>query len=328
MKEFEFIEFIRASSGLNHKNTLKSIGDDCAILSIPGKKELLFTVDALCEGTHFSRKYFRPFEIGFRAAAANISDICAMGGVPLYALVSIGFPKKEKAAFKKDVFLALMRYMENYGAQVIGGDTVSCDRFFISVTLVGEVENGRAMKRSGAGPGDLIFVTGLLGGSRAGLDALRSKPRSKMDGFELMCAKKHLTPEPRYAQGRMLSSSGLATSCIDLSDGVASDITRVCEQSECGAVINVEMLPASLSVKIAAKKAGKKAADYALYGGEDFELMFTVKPGNREKLLRLFASCGMPLFEIGRMTKKKSILLYEGGRVKKMENKKIWAHFR
>jgi thiamine-monophosphate kinase len=328
MKERDFIAFALSSLARKSANVAAAIGDDCAVIKYTPGKYLLVTTDALYEGVHFSKKYFTPAEIGMRAAAANISDICAMGGLPLYAVASIGFPAKEKQTFLRPLYRGFIKYLERYGARLVGGDTIRADRVFISVTLIGEVEKKRLLTRRGAKPGNRIFVTGILGDSKAGLTVLKSKTRAQITASEFLPVKRHLVPSPKLAEGRLLSASGMVSSCIDLSDGAASDIERVCEQSGTGAVIDASMLPLSYSAMMIAKKAGQDASDYALYGGEDYELMFTVPEAKISRFKEYAAARGMTAFEIGRIIKGRGVHVIKGGRKKKIERKKIWDHFK
>lgn len=326
-RERGFIGSIRRSVHNRNKSLIKGIGDDCAIIAYTGKTDLIITTDSLCEGTHFSRKYFRPWEIGARAAAVNISDICAMGGVPKYALTSIGFYKKEKQGFIDSIYRGLIDYAENYGIDIIGGDTVGSRELFLTITVLGEVEKDRVMTRSGALAGDRVFTTGLLGDSYAGLRVLRAKGRKNIMPYEYLPVKKHILPAPRYMEGRLLSESGLVNSCIDISDGLVNDIANIASESGRGAEIFTDRLPVSVSAGRTAAHFRDRAADYALYGGEDYELLFTVSPGNTGKLLEFVSAAGMPVFEVGRITAKRGIYLVSNGKKRKETFKKTWDHF-
>ncbi len=325
MREKEFIARVRAAASCGPpEGIIKGIGDDCAVLKNDAGEELLVTADTLVENTHFSRKYFLPHEIGFRAMAANISDICAMGGIPRYAIACAGFPKKEKQAFIDEIFSGLISYAENFGVSLVGGDTVRSGELFISITLIGGAEKGKSIMRGGAGPGDSLYVTGKLGASRAGLLILQKKGRKNLNDAETLCVRKHIMPVPRYAEASVIAASGAVTSCIDISDGLINDAINLSEESGCGFMIEKKLLPTAPE---AAAVFGKKAHDFALYGGEDFELLFTVARGREADFERYAALSGMRFSGIGKAVKKKEVTVKTGGKTVKPEKGKIWRHF-
>lgn len=325
MREKEFIARVRrAASFAPDDGIIKGIGDDCAVLKNTPGTELLLTVDALTENTHFSRKYFKPHEIGFRAMAANISDICAMGGIPKYALACVGFSPKEKQAFVDEIFDGMISYAENFGVALAGGDTVKSGTLFISITLAGEAEEGKSLKRSGAKPGDSLYVTGRLGASHAGLLVLQKKGRKKLNDAEALCVKKHIMPVPRYAESAVLADSGLVTSCIDISDGLVNDTMNIAEESGCGFTIDSALVPAAPA---AAALYPKKASEFALYGGEDFELLFTVSGGREAEFEKYCARSGMHFFYIGNAVRKKTVMIKRGKKTGAAAGGKIWSHF-
>jgi thiamine-monophosphate kinase len=328
MRELSFISKIRARAArMPGSRVVKGIGDDCAVVLPEKGAKLLLTTDSLAEGTHFNRCYFKPWEIGARAMAVNISDICAMGGVPRYALVSIGFSKKEKQGFVDSVYEGLMRYAENYGIELIGGDTVGSSVFFLSVTLAGESKRGRLLMRDGAKKGDLLFTTGMLGDSYAGLLTLKRKGREKLSAFEYLPVKKHLVPLPRYMEGRLLAESGYVTSCIDISDGLVNDCMQLSRESGCGMIIEAQSVPVSHSAGMIAQSRRENAVDYALYGGEDFELLFTVPKSKEAHFMNFMSSSGVPVFCIGRVTGGRSVKIRRGKSLENPEEGRIWNHF-
>lgn len=325
MREKDFIARVRKAASFGPQDgIIKGIGDDCAVLKNTPGTELLLTADALTENTHFSRKYFKPHEIGFRAMAANISDICAMGGIPKYALACVGFSPSEKQTFIDEIFDGMISYAENFGVTLVGGDTVKSGTLFISITIAGEAEEGKSLKRSGAGPGDSLYVTGRLGASHAGLLVLQNKGRKKLNDAEALCVKKHIMPVPRYAESAVLADSGMVTSCIDVSDGLINDTMNISEESCCGFVIESALVPAAPE---AAAIYPKKAAEYALYGGEDFELLFTVAKGREAEFEKYCAGSGMRFFKIGKAVKGKSIRIKTGAGTRPAVRGKIWSHF-
>ena len=243
----------------------KGTGDDAAVLA--GKnKDLLLTADMLLEGRHFFLKNTKPFDIGWKAMAVNLSDVAAMGGLPKAAVVSLGAPASTKVSLLKEVYRGLRAAAGRFGADIVGGDTNQGTRLTLAVTLLGEVEKGRAILRSGARPGDWIFVSGSLGGSYA--------------------SEKHLRFLPRIREARWLAQNVRVHAMMDISDGLASDIRHICEQSGVGAILNEKTLP--ISAKCSAREA--------LTDGEDFELLFTVSAKEGSRLLRKKTPQGFPRF--------------------------------
>ena len=326
MNERRFILAAKKASASRVPGLEFGIGDDCAVLRHTRKFDLIITSDSLVENTHFSRRYFAAEEIGYRAMACNVSDICAMGGLPKYALVCAGFPKRESLGYCAAVFRGIVKCCKKYGAVVIGGDTVASENIFLSITLAGTVEKGRALYRHTASAGDAVYVTGFLGGPRAGLKALMSKPRKKMNAYEYVCAMSHIRPVPRLREGRLLKS-GLVTSCMDVSDGLANDIYNLAQASGTGALLFYEQLPVSVAVSEIAGNHGEKAADYALYGGEDFELLFTVPYAKRKSFEGYAIKNNIIATEIGLLTRNRKKLIRKEGRISEICLKKAWKHF-
>lgn len=327
MREFEFISRIKTAVKHTKNPVIKSIGDDCAILPYSKTMDMIISSDSLCEGVHFSRKYFSAWEIGAHAFAASVSDICAMGGRPLYALVNIAFPKSTPVKYINKLYQGLLSYADNYNTDIIGGDTISAPQIMLSVTVIGEVEKGRALLREHAKPGDIIYVTGPLGDSFAGLRILSQKKRAKLLAHEYMPVKKHISPRPAYMEGRVLLQSRMVNACMDVSDGIVSDLARICEESGTGAMIEADNLPVSFSAQKTAEQYNESVTDYALYGGEDFVLMFTASPKNSLKLSRYLRKNSMTVFAIGKITAKKGINLIKNGKKIIETGKKVWNHF-
>jgi len=330
MREFEFIKQIKKNIKYENPDIIKGIGDDCAIINFNKSKEkyLIITSDSLFENVHFNKDYFKPWEIGARSMAVNVSDICAMGGIPLYALVNIGYPGYIKQSYIDNMFNGINDFGGNYGVEIIGGDTISAGKIFLSITLIGEVEKGRILRRDAACAGDSIFITGTLGDSYAGFRILANKKNQReLSDTDYLLIKKHILPTPRYVEGRLLAESGLLNSCIDVSDGIISDITRISEESNLGAEIYAQMMPISTSTYITAKKLKNDPIDYALYGGEDYELLFTVNLKNKNILIKFADENNIDITEIGKITARKGIYVVKNGNKKKENYKKVWKHF-
>lgn len=327
MREFEFINRIKAAINYTNNPIIKSIGDDCAILPYTKTMDMLITTDTICEGVHFSSKYFKAGEIGARAFTVSVSDICAMGGKPLYALVNIAYPKNIQQKYIDTLFKGLLVEATKYKTDIIGGDTISSSQLVISVTVIGKVEKGKALLRNRAKPGDSVYVTGTLGDSFAGLQILTKKKRSGLLKHELMPVNKHIAPQPHFLEGRLLLKSNMVNACMDVSDGLVSDIERICEESKTGAEILVDDLPVSFSVLKTAEQYHEKISNYALYGGEDFVLMFTVADKYKKTINQYMKKNRKVIYEIGRITRRKGIMLLKDGNKIKETGKKVWKHF-
>lgn len=302
--EFGFIDKLRESLKSKNPAVKLGIGDDAAIFKPTAGHELIFTTDMLVEGRHFDFKFITPWQLGAKTMAVNISDCAAMGARPTVAVVSLGVPKDYPVADLESFYDGMKSWGESFGAQIVGGDTVGSDKFVVNIAMIGEVEAGRALTRGGAKVGDALFVTGTLGDSSAGLHSLQH-PSAKTQEIASLLVKRHLTPLPRFTVGRELSSKRLATSAIDISDGLSSEVHHLCEGSGLGAEVHEEALPLSPSLLQYCEAKSLDPLDFALGGGEDYELLFTV-PLNRiaEALQKLPAETGVAVKSIGRMVPK------------------------
>jgi thiamine-monophosphate kinase len=269
------------------------IGDDCAAITLEGGCCLLWTVDTLVEGVHFDFSYTPPVQLGWKALAVNLSDIAAMGGEARYALLSLAWPKGRDRAQALELGEGMAQAAREYGVAVIGGDIVAAPEVAVTVTVAGLAPGFRMLRRAGARAGDRIYVTGPLGESAAGLEALRRGVPLEA-GLQAALAEAHLKPRPQLAAGRLLAEQGLATSAIDLSDGVATDLGHVCRESGMGARIPADLVPVSLRVKAAGPALGRDPLDLALKGGEDYQLLFTTPPEKGGALRAAFAGAGLP----------------------------------
>jgi thiamine-monophosphate kinase len=292
---------------------LVGIGDDAAVLALPGKAQLLVTTDLLTEGVHFRARWTPATLLGRKAMAVNLSDIAAMGGVPHSAVVSIGWPRGTPSAYASGVARGLAAMARRHGVAIVGGDTCAAERMFLNVTLLGLIEPGRAVRRDGARPGDGLYVTGRLGASGAGLRWLagrvrkvggRSSGRGTRRAGALRAAVRsavgaHLDPTPRTAFGRAVGAAGLATAMIDLSDGLSQDLPRLCRASRAGAVILASALPIHPAATLLLGRPGDEEA--ALSGGEDYELLLAVRPDCEPLLAHLARRLRTPISRIGQI---------------------------
>lgn len=279
---------------------IKGIGDDTAVLEPDGHKQQLFTTDMLVEGVHFSLEYALPRQVGIKAMAVNVSDIAAMGGKPTHAVVSLALPPSLSVEAVLDFYEGLRQAAREYAVNVVGGDTVkNPERLVVNVALLGEVEKGRALYRSGAHPGDLVYVTGHLGASAAGLYICQhfNKPfPSEAADFARLA---HLEPRARLSAGRLLAKVEGVTSMNDISDGLASEVNEICRASGVGCRIRCAQIPIDARVKELAALAGIGPLDWAFLGGEDFQLVFTVNPSCAAVVEHTLKTSGEDFTQIG-----------------------------
>lgn len=285
--EFGLIEKFKKGILFAQRSVIVGIGDDAAVLKISKEsKYQLFTTDMLIEGVHFDLSYTSPFQLGWKALSINISDIAAMGGIPTFALVSLGLKKDAPVKFVEDIYQGIKRVAKRFSVDIVGGDTVSSSRLTINISLLGEVERKNLILRRGAKPGDSIFVTGTLGDSAVGLAFLKraNHPLS----ITQKTIRAHLTPLPRLKEARALAQTQKVSSMIDVSDGLSSDLIRIAEASKVGVKIYADKIPLSFASKKGSKLLKKEPLDFALYGGEDYELLFTVPKSQAGKLSSQF----------------------------------------
>ena len=287
----------RAASNLPRSSAVRlGIGDDCAILTPPPGHDLVVTTDFSLEGRHFLRAKHSPDSIGHRTLARGLSDLAAMGATPLAAFLSLALPRSiaTHPRWLQDFLTGLTALARATKTPLAGGDTSESptDHIFADILLLGAVPTGQALRRDGARPGDALYCTGHLGGAAAELHrALASKRKLPATNNT---AHPHFFPQPRLATGRSLR--GKATACIDLSDGLSTDLTHLCKASNVSAELNLAALPIH---PLAKKLSATKALRLALHGGEDYELLFTAPPN-----LRLPKSLAKtPITRIGTITK-------------------------
>jgi thiamine-monophosphate kinase len=282
------------------------VGDDAALFSPSRGHQTILTCDWFLEGTHFLPDLHPPDSVGWKCLARATSDIAAMGGTPKCFLLSLALPDTHTGKWLNEFLGGLRRAARRLGCDLAGGDTTKQKDTQISVTVIGEVRTGQSVLRSGARPGDLFYVSGRLGEAELGLRMLRRgrKPTRSRDPF----LRKHLYPEPRLALGRWLAENKLATAMMDLSDGLSSDLPRVCSASRAGALVEVENLPLAT---VRSARDGKKIdlQQLALHGGEDYELLFTVPRGKAGRIPRSFR--GVRLTRIGEVTPTRSVRLLD-----------------
>ena len=305
--EFELISRLVTATPCRRPDVQTGPGDDGAVLRPPPGMDLVQTVDTCVEGVHFPAG-MAPEDIGWRAVAVNLSDLAAMGAEPAWALLSLALPRAEEdwlAAFARGVTEAL----DAAGVDLVGGDMVR-GPLAVSFSLTGFVPPGTALRRSGAVPGDEVWVTGALGGGAAGLAAWQRGEKASAQPF--------LRPQPRVAEGQALR--GLASAAIDVSDGLLQDLGHVLEASGVGAVVELERVPVH-------GLAGPEGLATALTGGDDYQLCFTVAAARRAELEALAASWREPPMCIGRVRVERGLELQRAGRPVALPSDG-WDHFR
>jgi thiamine-monophosphate kinase len=333
--ELALIERIRSAAGRGRQASalLLGIGDDCAILRPPRGHEILVTTDFTLEGRHFRREWHPPESVGHRALARGLSDLAAMGARPLAAFLSLALPGVMLATrtgrLWVDRFFAGIRGLaDQHNLPLAGGDTSEspCNLVLADIVLVGSAQAGRAIRREGGHVGDALYVTGELGGAAAELaamerlaDKLRSKP-PRVPTLAQLADHPQLYPQPRIDVGLALLRRRLATAAIDLSDGLSTDLTHLCRESGVGAEVSAAALP----IHPVATAAGPAAAlDFALNGGEDYELLFTAPPAARVPR----SVAGVRITRVGRLVRGGAITLLDpGGRKRRLEPGG-WEHF-
>jgi len=293
------------------------MGDDAALWRPTRGHELILTCDWFIEGTHFLRDRHPPEAVGWKSLARAASDIAAMGGTPRCFLLSLALPASHTGHWLSDFLRGLRRAALALHCELAGGDTTRRKDILINLTVFGEVARGRAVLRSGARPGDFLYVSGTLGEAEIGLRELRKQ--SGVARVANSTLRKHLYPEPRLALGQWLAENRLATAMMDISDGLSSDLPRLCAASGVGARIQTSSLPmTSLSDR-------KEALALALNGGDDYELLFAVRPRMAHKIARDFR--GLRLTQIGEITREKRILADDHGKLSPLISRG-WDSFR
>jgi thiamine-monophosphate kinase len=297
-----------SSSKRGHSRLRLGIGDDAAVVSTGGHAEWVFSCDTFLEDVHFRMKTHPPDSVGYKALARASSDLAAMGATPRFFMLTLALPAARTGSWLDALLKGMARAARELGITVIGGDTTRSHTVFISITVLGEIAPGRALTRSGARPGDIIYVSGKLGRAQLGLElVLRGHAR---DRHLRALVQPHLYPKIRIELGSWLAQHRIATSAMDLSDGLSTDLARLSAASRVGAKIHASKVPAIAIPTEAARKLNQRKLDplqLALHGGDDYELLFTVSPRQAKKLNR--APHASSLTPIGEITRNRQVLL-------------------
>jgi thiamine-monophosphate kinase len=329
--EFGLIDRIRKllkKEGAKTRGVTLGIGDDTASVRPRPGYELLVTCDCLVDGQHFLSDRISPLDLGRRAMVANISDIGAMGGQPLYALVSLGLKTDMPVGDVENMYRGFALELNPFGASIIGGNiTKAKGAIFVDITLLGEIEPGKLMLRSTAKVGDAILVTGYPGQAAAGLRFLL-RSESKKNSEKQPLVRAFNTPSHRAREGQAIARSGQATAMIDISDGFLGDLGHICQESRVGAELSQEKLPISEALRQAAFEL--KLDPYQLFLGEsdDYELIITAASKNVAKIRSAVASISdVPVTEVGKITDSGDIQLVLSDGTRQPIRPAGWDHF-
>ncbi|ERI11722.1 thiamine-phosphate kinase [Aneurinibacillus aneurinilyticus] len=277
-------------------------GDDAAIVAGRVNYEWVACCDTMVEDVHFKRQTMLPSDIGHKALASNISDVAAMGGIPLFYLVSLGLPHTWSEEEVAEIYDGMGALALRYNMALIGGDTVAVSGpLTLTITVLGEVERGHGLLRSSARPGDAVFLTGTVGDSGAGLDILLQERWgiANIPAEWMPLANRHRLPEPDVQAGRLLATSGIRVALNDISDGLASEAWEIAQASNVRLELEEAAIPLSAPILHYADVSGNNALDWAFYGGEDYRLVGCVSAKHKENISRAFAERELPLYWIG-----------------------------
>ncbi len=288
------------------------VGDDAAVLAGPRGRDWVVTTDLMIETVHFRRRWQPARAVGWKALARSLSDVAAMGARARYALVALAVPAATPAGWVRKFFAGVEGVARRHRVQVVGGDLSVAPQVVADVQVLGEVERGRAVRRRGARPGDVLVVSGRLGLAELGLACLRGRVASVRPVVK-QALRAHFLPQPRLPLAQSLVRRFRPTAMIDLSDGLSTDLNHLCEASGVGARLEGDCLPVVELPQALGRRLRTTALELALHGGEDYELLFTLPPRQARRLPKRLA--GVPLRRIGEITKKKQILLQETDRV-------------
>lgn len=310
LDEFGLIRLLTSgrgpAAGGGPEGVAVGIGDDAAVLNGRSGFQWVVSCDTMVQDVHFKPETMTYEAIGFKAMASNISDMAAMGAEPRFALIALSVPRDISEHRLQELYDGLYQCAGRYGVTVVGGDTTGTPAgLTVTVTVIGEVEAGRALLRSSAKPGDTVFLTGPVGLSAAGLDLLLKRGGSAYDTADLpdgeqRLVEAHQRPAPQVEAGRLLAASGWGRALNDISDGLASEAWELAEASRCGIELDESMLPVDPFLLAYARKAGADPLDWMLYGGEDYQLIGTAAADETGRLAAGFAEAGLSFYPIGR----------------------------
>ena len=327
--EFGFIKKISRGCLIRSDNIIRAIGDDAAAFTTAPDQLSLITTDLLVERVHFLREAISGFDLGYKSLAVNLSDIAAMGGTAREAFVSIAIPDDCQLDYLEAVYSGIKDLATEFDVNVLGGDTTRSKKdLIINIVVQGIVSKEELLCRDAARAGDVIFSTGFLGDSKAGLHLILNQINADTEPLAALL-KAHLVPQPHLRQGRFLARQPGVHAAIDTSDGLSSDLAHIAEESRVGARLYAQKIPISPNLKDFCTRFAFDPIDYALSGGEDYTLLCTIALQNADKISSAFEKeFKHPLFAIGEITAKKQIeVVYPEGETKPLAPKG-WDHFK
>lgn len=314
--ETELLKDIKKLFSKPHRDIIVGIGDDAAVLA-PNKKHLVYTCDSQVENTHFKTQEIHPEQLGFRAVSAGVSDIAAMGATPQHLLISLFVPKRpDTEKWVTGINHGIAQACKIYNTTVIGGNITKSPVFAIDVFAIGEVAPKHLLKKSGAKPGDAVFVTGFLGDAHTGWDLLQNSSVVLSEKHKQYLYTHHFKPYAKVPEAQVLANLGILTAMTDMSDGLATDLLNLCNASNVGVIVIAKDIPISPAVRAYAAAAKKNALTLALEGGEDFALCFTVPEKYEGKIIQTVKQkTGTQIYRVGTICAKekgKTIMLPTG----------------
>lgn len=315
--ELDLIRMFKESSADHIKSKLiQGIGDDCAVFENIEGRDWITTTDILVEHIHFDRSWHPARQLGRKSIAVNFSDIAAMGGVPHFAMISIAIPGSVKNDWIEQWYQGVNEMLDAYDCLLIGGDTAQSEVLTINVVVIGSVPQRKAVMRNSARISENIYVSGPLGAAGAGLEICRNASFFDSIDPKILSSMRdqHLDPEPEIRLGALLGSSGMVGAMQDLSDGLATDLAHIAEQSGVGAEIHASALPAVDGFPQVCHIIGKSGVSMQVASGEDYRLLFTVKIQADDALLSLLETHGLgPIHRIGCIVEKTGVHLLQDG---------------
>jgi thiamine-monophosphate kinase len=315
---------IKERFGKVSKSVQLGIGDDAAAVKIHTDNLLLATVDSQVEDVHFIKKLISAKDLARKSVAVSASDIGAMGGIPKFFLASLGISKEEDESFLEGLMEGFRRTEEEFGLELIGGNLCGSDKLFIDITVLGEVEPDLMVRRSGASPGDSIYVSGTLGDSALGLKVLHDGKRDEKDDYLI---SRHVFPEPRLKLGRELAKRRLAKAMIDISDGLLLDLERITMEFGLGAEIEIGQIPISAHYRERVLNFASGLHELAVSGGEDYELLFTSPKEQKGEIKEVAKSLNVDITEIGYVTAEPRIRALDQDRKEIKLKERGFIHF-
>ena len=327
--EFGFIKKISRGCLIRPDNIIKAIGDDAAAFMTEPNRLTLITTDLLVERIHFLRDAISGFDLGYKSLAVNLSDIAAMGGTAREAFVSIAIPDDCLLDYLEAIYSGIKDLAARFDVNVLGGDTTSSKvDLIINIVVQGTVSKEELLCRDAARPGDVIFSTGFLGDSKAGLHLILNEIDADTDTFKALL-RAHLVPEPHLHEGRFLARQSGVNAAIDTSDGLSSDLAHIVEESRLGARLFADKIPISPNLKDFCARLDLSPLEFALSGGEDYTLLCTIASHSADKIANAFQKeFSRPLFPIGEILDQEKIeLIYPDGKTKPI-TPTGWDHFK